>query len=69
MISVLYQNEVYRLLKSRRFKVMLVLMLLPVVIYFFTHEEITEYSAKALKISFQINISQFLINFWASVIG
>jgi len=69
VISVLYQNEVYRLLKSRRLKVMLVLMLLPVVVYFFTHEEITEYSAKALEISFQINVSQFLINFWASVIG
>ncbi|KPU62513.1 ABC transporter permease [Thermococcus sp. EP1] len=69
MISVLYQNEVYRLLKSRRLKVMLALMLLPVIVYFFTHEEITEYGAKALEISFQINISQFLINFWASVIG
>ena len=69
MISVLYLNEVYRLLKSRRLKVMLALMLLPVIVYFFTHEEITEYSAKALEISFQINVSQFLINFWASVIG
>ncbi|NJE07024.1 ABC transporter permease [Thermococcus sp. M39] len=69
MIGVLYENEVYRLLKSRRLKVMIVLMLLPVVVYFFTHEEITEYSAKALKISFQINVSEFLINFWGSVIG
>ncbi len=57
MIGVLYQNETYRLLRSRRLKVMLLLMLLPVVVYFFTHEEITEYGARALEISFQINIS------------
>ncbi|ASI99624.1 ABC transporter permease [Thermococcus celer] len=69
MIGVLYQNETYRLLRSRRLKVMLLLMLLPVVVYFFTHEEITEYGARALEISFQINISGALIDFWGSVIG
>ncbi|AIF69623.1 ABC transporter permease [Palaeococcus pacificus DY20341] len=69
MISILYQNEIIRLLKSRRFKVMLSVMLLPVVVYFFTHEEITEYGVKALERSFQINMSEFMINFWMGVIG
>jgi ABC-2 type transport system permease protein len=68
-LGVLYANEVLRLLRSRRLKVMLALMVLPVIVYFFTHEEITEYSTRALRISLQVNFSAFIVNFWASVIG
>ncbi|AIU70862.1 ABC transporter permease [Thermococcus eurythermalis] len=69
MIGVLYSSEVSRILRARRFKVMLAAMLLPVVVYFFTHEEITEYGAKALERSFQIVTSEFMVNFWLGVIG
>jgi len=44
-------------------------MFLPVVVYFFTHGEITEYGAKPLEREFQIVMSSSLINFWVSIIG
>ncbi|MFA4645683.1 ABC transporter permease [Pyrococcus kukulkanii] len=69
MISVLYLNEVSRILKTRRFKVMLATMLLPVVVHFFTHEEVMEYGAKILERSFQIVTSEFMVNFWLGIIG
>ncbi|WP_048148735.1 ABC transporter permease [Palaeococcus ferrophilus] len=69
MIGVLYSSEVSRIIRARRFKVMLAAMLLPVIVYFFTHEEITEYGARALERSFQIVTSEFMVNFWLSVIG
>ncbi|WCN29097.1 ABC transporter permease [Thermococcus kodakarensis] len=68
-LGIIYGMEVKRLLRSRRLKLMTLLMFLPVVVYFFTHEEITEYSTRALRISFQVNFSTYLVNFWASVIG
>lgn len=69
MIGVLYSSEVSRTIRARRFKVMLAAMLLPVIVYFFTHGEITEYGARALERSFQIVASEFMVNFWLSVIG
>lgn len=69
MIGVLYSNEVPRLIRSKKLKVMLALMFLPVLVYFFSHESITEYSTKAFQISLQVTFSNYMVSFWASVIG